>query len=67
MIGAVDSLFNVIVASRVMQDSVLIKQGFGFAFLFHDRVHTEQGEVCLREIFSITHSRFLPAKRATDD
>ena len=67
MIGAVDSLFNVIVASRVMQDSVLIKQGFGFAFLFHYGVHTEQGEVCLREIFSITYSRFLPAKRATDD
>lgn len=63
----IDSLLNARVALRVEDHAVLVENRSSFFLFSHDRVHSEQCEVRLREVLGIANSRLLSAERTADD
>jgi len=64
MQGPLDDLFNLIVSSRVVENSIFIKKSLCLALFLHDRMKSDQREVCLRKIFRVTNLSLLAAERA---
>lgn len=54
----VDGLFNVIIPSRIVHNSVLIQKIFSFLFFFHQRMNSEESKIGHREILGIRDTLF---------